>query len=77
MTAGLDLGLSLVGILRDVQYAEWVQLLAEYSPEPPYNSGTPERASGEIKTMTDSMFADFLKHAETVGRAAFGKANQL
>jgi putative intracellular protease/amidase len=77
VTAGIDFGLSLVGALRDTQYAEAVQLLAEYAPEPPFNAGTPERAPAAVKSMMDAMFADFVKQAESVGRTAFEKAKRL
>ena len=40
-TAGIDFGLSLVGQLRDQEYAELVQLLAEYAPEPPTTRARP------------------------------------
>ena len=73
VTAGIDFGLSRVGQLRDRQYAECVQLMAEYAPEPPYDAGTPKRApSGGTKMMSD-MFVDFNKQAEAVGRAAYAK----
>jgi putative intracellular protease/amidase len=77
VTAGIDFGLALVGSLRDAQYAEAVQLLAEYAPEPPYDAGTPSRAPEAVKTMIDNMLSDFVKQAEAVGRAAFAKAKQL
>ncbi|MGH7962259.1 MAG: DJ-1/PfpI family protein [Candidatus Binatia bacterium] len=74
VTAGIDFGLSLVGSLRDAPYAEAVQLLAEYAPEPPYNAGTPGRAPIAAKTMVEGMLSDFVKQAEIVGRTAFAKA---
>ena len=77
VTAGLDFGLSLVGELRDRTYAEAVQLLGEYAPEPPYDSGTPERAKPEVKEMLDSMFAGFLTKAEIASKEAFAKAARL
>ena len=71
VTAGIDFGLSLVGQLRDREYAESVQLLAEYAPEPPYDAGTPQRASGLVNAMMESMFVDFRKTAEDIGRSAY------
>jgi len=38
VTAGIDFGLSLVGQLRDRQYAECLQLMVEYAPEPPFDA---------------------------------------
>ena len=42
VSAGLDLGLAVVARLRDKPYAQGVQLLAEYAPQPPFNAGTPK-----------------------------------
>ncbi len=58
VTAGIDFGLALVGQLRDREYAEGVQLLAEYAPEPPYDAGTPQRAPANVKAMMEGMFTD-------------------
>ncbi|WP_322517284.1 DJ-1/PfpI family protein [Rhodopseudomonas palustris] len=77
VTAGIDFGLSLVGQLRDRQYAEVAQLIAEYAPEPPYDAGTPARAPAEVRALTEPMFVDFLKQAEAVGRAAFARNKTL
>jgi cyclohexyl-isocyanide hydratase len=59
VSAGLDLGLTLVGMLRDQAYAETVQLLAEYAPEPPFNAGSPHTAPQAVKRITEGMFPDF------------------
>ncbi|SFQ33214.1 DJ-1/PfpI family protein [Variovorax sp. 770b2] len=60
VSAGLDLGLRIVAMLRDQPYAEMTQLLAEYAPEPPFNAGTPRTAAPAVKAMVDDMFKDFL-----------------
>jgi cyclohexyl-isocyanide hydratase len=59
VSAGLDLGLTLVGLLRDRAYAQTVQLLAEYAPEPPFNAGSPRSAPPKVKAMVADMFKDF------------------
>lgn len=69
VTAGIDFGLSLVAQLRDRPYAEAVQLLAEYAPEPPFNAGTPEKAP-QAKALLDTMFASFVANAEATVLAA-------
>jgi len=73
VTAGIDFGLSLVGQLRDQQYAECLQLITQYAPEPPYNAGTPDRAPPEVTKITRDMFVDFNKDAEKIGRDAYSK----
>jgi putative intracellular protease/amidase len=77
VTAGIDFGLTLVGSLRDRDYAEAVQLIAEYAPEPPYQAGNPEQARSEIRALTSGMFTNFLADAERVGRAAFARSKAL
>lgn len=59
VSAGLDLGLAIVGLLRDTAYAQTVQLLAEYAPAPPYDAGTPGRAPPAVTAMVADMFKDF------------------
>jgi putative intracellular protease/amidase len=74
VTAGIDFGLSLVGQLRDRTYAEGVQLIAEYAPEPPFNAGTPGTAPAEVRAIIDPMFTGFIKQAEAIGREAFARS---
>ncbi len=76
VTAGIDFGLSLVGQLRDRTYAEGVQLIAEYAPEPPFNAGTPTTAPSDVRAIVDPMFTGFIKQAEAVGREAFAKVKR-
>ena len=56
VTAGLDFGLALVGELRDRAYAEGMQLIAQYAPEPPFDAGEPERAPPAVRAMIEEMF---------------------
>jgi putative intracellular protease/amidase len=65
VTAGIDFGLGLVGELRDRTYAEAVQLLAEYAPEPPFQAGSPETAPAPAKQILDAMFVNFLADTKT------------
>ena len=66
VTAGLDLGLGLVARLRDRQYAEIVQLLAEYAPEPPFQAGTPSTSPAENVEMCRAMFVGFLDDVRAI-----------
>lgn len=58
VSAGLDLGLSIVAQLRDPTYAKAVQLLAEYAPQPPFDAGTPAKAPKDVLWMMNTMFDD-------------------
>jgi putative intracellular protease/amidase len=73
VTAGIDFGLALVGQLRDREYAEGVQLLAEYAPEPPYDAGTPQRAPANVKAMMEGMFTDFNEKALRIAQDVYAR----
>lgn len=70
VTAGLDFGLTMVAALRDQLYAESLQLLAEYAPAPPFNSGTPNTAPKQSVDMMDGMFVDFTAKARSAAQRA-------
>lgn len=48
VTAGIDFALTLTALLRGREHAEAVQLSLEYAPEPPFDSGSPDRARAEV-----------------------------
>ena len=45
VTAGIDFGLTIVAALFDQPTAEAIQLMMEYNPQPPFESGHPSTAS--------------------------------
>jgi putative intracellular protease/amidase len=59
VTAGLDFGLTMIAELRDAQYARSVQLLCEYDPHPPFDSGSIRTAPPEVTSMMRSMLSPF------------------
>lgn len=48
VTAGLDMALSLAAKIAGEQVAQAIQLGLEYDPQPPFDAGSPEKASVEI-----------------------------
>lgn len=48
ITAGIDLGLTVVSKLVDQPTAEAIQLRLEYNPAPPFNAGSPDTAPPEV-----------------------------
>jgi cyclohexyl-isocyanide hydratase len=48
VTAGIDFGLTLVSILFGEEIAKITQLLLEYNPAPPFDTGSPEKAGPEL-----------------------------
>ena len=65
VTAGIDFGLTLLAELAGEEVARSVQLMMEYDPQPPFDSGSPEKAGPErvaklregIKPMLESRAA--------------------
>lgn len=48
ITAGIDLGLTVISELVDRRTAEAIQLRLEYNPAPPFNAGSPETAPADV-----------------------------
>lgn len=48
VSAGIDMGLELVGMEAGEERAKVMQLMMEYDPAPPFNAGSPEKAGPEI-----------------------------
>jgi cyclohexyl-isocyanide hydratase len=48
VTAGIDFGLTIASILYGEEIAKIVQLLLEYDPAPPFDTGSPEKAGAEL-----------------------------
>jgi transcriptional regulator GlxA family with amidase domain len=66
ISAGIDMGLMLVGKIKGDDAAKYAQLTMEYNPEPPYNSGSPKTADPELVKLLESMTRDYMKAAETM-----------
>jgi cyclohexyl-isocyanide hydratase len=60
VTAGIDFGLLLTSIIGGEDMAKTVQLMLEYQPMPPFNSGSPSSAEHHIlekaKQLSQPMF---------------------
>lgn len=54
VTAGIDMALHLVGREAGPEVAQAVQLGIEYDPDPPFDSGSPEKAPPEIVELVRS-----------------------
>jgi transcriptional regulator GlxA family with amidase domain len=48
VSAGIDMGLSLVATIHGEDFAQRVQLGIEYDPHPPFDAGSPDTAPTEI-----------------------------
>jgi cyclohexyl-isocyanide hydratase len=59
VTAGIDIALNIVADLKGEETAKMIQLMIEYAPAPPFNSGRPETASPETVAAVKQRFAVF------------------
>ncbi|MER6347086.1 DJ-1/PfpI family protein [Streptomyces sp. NPDC001595] len=48
VSAGIDMGLILLGRIAGDDHARAVQLLTEYDPQPPYDAGSPHKAPAHL-----------------------------
>jgi cyclohexyl-isocyanide hydratase len=48
VTAGIDFALRVIALLRGEELAKEIQLLLEYAPDVPFNTGRPEGAGEEL-----------------------------
>jgi cyclohexyl-isocyanide hydratase len=56
----------MVAELRDRTYAEKVQLLCEYDPQPPFHAGSFESAPLEVKAKMTHMLESFVTRAHVL-----------
>lgn len=62
VTAGVDFGLTLVAELVSEEFAKLVQLSAEYDPQPPFDAGSPSKASPELVAKVQNRFSEMWRH---------------
>ncbi|MEU9171062.1 DJ-1/PfpI family protein [Streptomyces sp. NPDC048420] len=48
VSAGIDMGLTLLGRIAGDEHAQALQLGIEYDPQPPYDAGSPEKAPAHL-----------------------------
>ncbi|MFI0806651.1 DJ-1/PfpI family protein [Streptomyces echinatus] len=48
VSSGIDMGLTLLGVIAGDEHAQAVQLLTEYDPQPPYDAGSPQKAPAHL-----------------------------
>ena len=71
VTAGIDGALRLAAELRGEDVAKAIQLYMAYAPEPPFDSGTPERAPPAILEQARAAVAAITeRRADTARRVA-------
>ncbi len=74
VTSGIDGSLILAALLRDDRVAKELQLYMAYDPQPPFDSGSPTKASADVvstvsaraREITEQRFASARRYAEQV-----------
>lgn len=74
ITAGIDLGLTVVSELVDRRTAEAIQLRMEYNPAPPFDAGSPETAPAEVLAMLQDRMGPAKERRLALARAAAARA---
>jgi transcriptional regulator GlxA family with amidase domain len=59
VSAGIDLALEVVAKLSGPDIAQSIQLLIEYDPQPPFDTGSPSKAPQAIKDMHEDLIASW------------------
>lgn len=60
VSAGIDMSLTLAGLIAGEHFAQAAQLDMEYDPEPPFNSGSPTTAPPDVAAWLRSMYDGML-----------------
>lgn len=61
VSAGIDMGLTLVARLMGDDLARAIQLAIEYDPQPPFDAGSPEKAGPDLTELMRGMMAAGLR----------------
>ena len=61
VSSGIDMGLSLAAAIAGDDVAKAIQLSIEYDPQPPFDCGSPDKASPEIVTMLQELMSARMK----------------
>lgn len=69
VTAGMDMALTVIKMLRGEEYAQMVALLTEYDPAPPVHTGSPQAAGAKLTDMARDRFQDWLRDTQSVAMA--------
>jgi putative intracellular protease/amidase len=57
VSAGIDLALAVIAALQGPEDAQAVQLMIEYDPHPPFDTGAPAKAPSDVRARADELTA--------------------
>ena len=66
VTAGIDFGLTIAAALFDQTTAESIQLMMEYNPQPPFDSGHPSTARQEVIEKVEQSAAPYQEERKRI-----------
>jgi len=70
VTSGMDFGLALAAKLSSRTYAEMLQLINEYDPQPPFHTGTPAQAGPAMTAHLRQLLAPGVDRAQNAAAVA-------
>jgi transcriptional regulator GlxA family with amidase domain len=70
VSAGIDVALALTERVHGQELAKALQLVIEYDPEPPFDSGSPSKADRETKRLADQVLLAGESRLRVMARAA-------
>lgn len=70
VTAGIDFALAVIEEIRGAEEAKAIQLMLEYDPSPPFDSGSPQRATSETIAAAHRLLAALTEEAAAAVKAA-------
>lgn len=75
VTAGIDFGLTVAAELAGEEAAKSIQLVLEYDPQPPFDSGSPEKAGAERVKRIHERLAPLLDSRRKANAEAAARLN--
>ncbi|MBS0524767.1 MAG: DJ-1/PfpI family protein [Proteobacteria bacterium] len=75
VTAGIDFGLTVAAELAGEEVAKSIQLVLEYDPHPPFDSGSPEKAGAERVQRLRERLAPMLESRRKANAEAAARLN--
>jgi cyclohexyl-isocyanide hydratase len=76
VTAGIDFGLTLLAELAGEEVAKSVQLGLEYDPQPPFQSGSPEKAGAERTAKVRGQVKQMMERRQQANAAAAARLQE-
>jgi putative intracellular protease/amidase len=70
VTAGIDFAFTVAAELAGAEFAQFLQLMLEYAPAPPFNAGRPETAPPEVMALARKLMEPMMASRTAGAKAA-------